>query len=418
MHIQEEDKIEILNNSKSNNDIKSIEILKRKYSFKLNECLEIIDKIKKENIPRTQGDKNDIIKKELKAFFDNNTDYLSLNLPFAKWDTNSVLFSTNDTIKGKIFFKMGLVDFKLKHKFWAPYSLNASRNYESPHWFNTSLEIIQNGEFLFPIDSNGEIIYKRISEFAKKLKELLAEYDLQKINLENARLKLIEEERLLKLDFHKKNALTNLDKDGNGQVDLIDGESFNRLLNKNQKTIIEIDKNYIQKFVKISIYLKTKRKNTQTIFESIRDTVNEEELNELVSLLKNQIHTYELLVFHSISMITSLVQGDLITFYEIYECFDQLSVFNSNWENEISNKLTDIGDGIKELMYAIYEMENRLVDSIENLTYITQDSFGDLTKSVNLQLAEINTSLDINNLLTGIQTYQMYRINQNTKRLN
>ena len=91
-------------------------------------------------------------------------------------------------------------------------------------------------------------------------------------------------------------------------------------LNKNQKSIVEIDKNYIQKFVKISMYLKTKKSNTQKIFDSIKDTKNDKELNELVNLLKNQIHTYDILVFHSISMITSLVESDLITFYEIYEC--------------------------------------------------------------------------------------------------
>jgi hypothetical protein len=208
-----------------------------------------------------------------------------------------------------------------------------------------------------------------------------------------------------------------LDKDGNGEVDLIEGESFSKLLTNNQNKIIEIDKDYIQKFVKISMYLKTKKSNTQKIFDSIKQTKNEDELKELVNLLKNQIHTYELLVFHSISMITSLVESNLITFYEIYECFDQLGVFNSTWENEVSNKLTDIGDGIKDLMYSIYQMENNIVNSVDNLTYTTQDSFKDLNISVNNQLSSIDSSIKFNNLLTGIQTYQMYKINQNTKRI-
>jgi hypothetical protein len=211
--------------------------------------------------------------------------------------------------------------------------------------------------------------------------------------------------------------INELDKDGNKKVDLIDGESFNKLLTKNQKSIIEIDKNYIQKFVKISIYLKTKKINIQKIFESIQDTKNDKELNELVNLLKNQIHTYELLVFHSISMITSLVESDLITFYEIYECFDQLGVFNSNWENEVSDKLTNIGNGLTELMYSIYQMENMIVNSINNLTYVTQDSFFQLQGSVERQLSSIDSSIKFNNLITSIQIYQMYKINQNTKRL-
>ena len=109
------------------------------------------------------------------------------------------------------------------------------------------------------------------------------------------------------------------------------------------------------------MYLKTKKSNTQKIFDSIKDTKNEKELNELINLLKNQIHTYELLVFHSISMITSLVESDLITFYEIYECFDQLGVFNSNWENEVSDELTNIGDGIRDLMYSALSRTSKLL---------------------------------------------------------
>lgn len=214
------------------------------------------------------------------------------------------------------------------------------------------------------------------------------------------------------------NSISEVDKDNNGEVDLIDGESFNKLLNIHQKTITEIDKTYIQKFVKISMYLKTKKKNTQQIFESISETRNEKELDELMSLLKNQIHTYELLVFHSISMITSLVESDLITFYEIYESFDQLGVFNSNWENEVSNKLTDIGDGIKDLLYSINRMELNIVNSLETLTYVTEDSFNELNSSISSQLSSIDSSINFNNLLTGIQTYQMYKINQNTKRIN
>ena len=206
--------------------------------------------------------------------------------------------------------------------------------------------------------------------------------------------------------------INELDKNKDGQIDLIDDNSFYKLLNKNQKMIIEVDKNYIQKFVKISLYLKTKKLNIQKIFDSIKETKNEKELNELIHLLRNQIHTYDLLVFHSISMITSLVNSELITFYEIHECFDKLGVFNSNWENDVSNKLSNIGDGIKELMYSIAEMESRIVESIDNLTYVTEDSFKDLNDSIELELSSINSSIGFNNLLTTIQTYQMYKFNR------
>lgn len=418
MFITEEDKIEILKNVKSGNKLKSIEILKSKYGIKLQECIDLLDKIENENNSEIGKDEKDVIINELKTFFEQNIEYLSLSIPFESWNFGEILFTTNDKVKGKVSFKMDSVEFKLKHKIWSPYSLGGKRTYSSPHWFNTPLEIIKNGEFLFPVDINGELIYTRISKFTESLKSSLEEYEINKINNEKERLRRIEDERILNLNTQKINIISDLDKDRNGEVDLIEGETFNKLLTKNQKIIIEIDKNYIQKFVKISMYLKTKKSNTQKIFDSIKDTKNDTELNELVNLLKNQIHTYELLVFHSISMITSLIDSDLISFYEIYECFDQLGVFNSNWENDVSGKLSNIGEGIKDLMYSIYHMEQSIVNSLDNLSYVTQDSFQDLRNSIDSQLSSIDSSIQCNNLLTGIQTYQMYKINQNTKGIN
>ena len=176
-----------------------------------------------------------------------------------------------------------------------------------------------------------------------------------------------------------------------------------------------MDKNYIHQFVKVSNFIKTKKQNTQRIFESIRDTSSQEELEERVSLLKNQIHSYELLVFHSINMIGALVSEDLITFYEIYESFDKLSMFNSNWENEVSEKLTNIGDKLDDLMESIYNMEQNIVSELSHLSYVTQASFEDLNISVTNQLREVESSINTNNLLTGIQAYQLYKINKNTK---
>lgn len=210
--------------------------------------------------------------------------------------------------------------------------------------------------------------------------------------------------------------LSGFDKDSNGEIDLIEND-FNKLFYKNQKTVTEIDKNYIHQFVKISNFIKTKKHNTQKIYESIRDTSSQEELQERVGLLKNQVHSYELLVFHSINMIGALVSENLISFYEIYESFDKLGVFNSNWENEVSEKLTNIGEKLNDLLYSIYNMEQNIVSELSHLSYITQESFNDLNRSVTNQLKEVQSSINTNNLLTGIQAYQLYKINTNTKSL-
>ena len=123
-------------------------------------------------------------------------------------------------------------------------------------------------------------------------------------------------------------------------------------------------------------------------------------------------------------MITSLVKDDLITFYEIYEEFDSLEVFKSNHENSISHELKTLNlkssimikqlDGV---MYSINSFENSVVNGLSNLSYVTRSGFDSLSSSIGSELKSINSSIRFNNLLTGIQTYQMYKINKNTRSL-
>jgi hypothetical protein len=117
-------------------------------------------------------------------------------------------------------------------------------------------------------------------------------------------------------------------------------------------------------------------------------------------------------------MIGAIAADDMITFYEIYESFDKLGIFNSNWENEVSEKLNDIGYKLDDILLMIEEVGSNIVSEIGNLSYTMKYSIDDLSSKVSNQLIEIESSINVNNLLTGIQLYQMYKINKNTKSLN
>ena len=237
-------------------------------------------------------------------------------------------------------------------------------------------------------------------------------------DMDHIETKKNENERIEKLEKSRSILLKELDKDGNGIIDVIEGsDDFMNLFKKHQKKIIELDKQYIQKFIQISNYLKTKRQNIQDVFSSIKNTKNKLQLKNNVGILKNQIHSYELLLFHSLNMITSVVEDDLIVFYEIYESFDKLNIFNSNWENEMSQKLSNIGDGLSNLMNSINSMERNIVSGLNTLSYVTQDGFSDLNNSLSRELKSIDSSIQSNNLLNTIQTYQLYKINKQTKGL-
>ena len=240
------------------------------------------------------------------------------------------------------------------------------------------------------------------------------EKDISEKEEKKLHLSKLQEQNLEILNNSKISILNEIDKDNDGTVDFIQGDSdFMKLLTKHQSKIIEIDKEYIQNFIKISNVLKIKKTNIQTIYISIKDSTDLSHLRNQVGMLKNQINIYESVLFHSLNMITSLIKNDLITFYEIYEKFDKLNMFNSNWENEISQKLKNIGEGLTQLTFTIEEMGRNIVDGISELTYVTENS----NQNLITELKGINSSLGVNNLLTGIQTYQMYKINKNTKGL-
>jgi len=215
-----------------------------------------------------------------------------------------------------------------------------------------------------------------------------------------------------KLEEAQEKIISKLDKAGTGVVDEIENnDEFKKLLNKYEKEIAEIDRKHIKDFVKLSSYLKTKEKNIQLIFNSIKDTANAKDLNKYVGILNNEIHSYKLILFNSLNMIVALVENKPIIFYEIHESFDKLDVFNSNWENEISGKLSNIGDGLNDLMYSIHEMGADIVAEIGNLSYVTEDSSRMLAE----KLEEVDSSVKTNNLLAGIQSYQLYKLNKSNR---
>jgi len=127
--------------------------------------------------------------------------------------------------------------------------------------------------------------------------------------------------------------------------------------------------------------------------------------------LDDDIHSYNLILFNSLNLIVSLIDDNQIAFYQIYEMFDTLNMFDSKHEKDVSQKLTNIGDGLKDLMYEVSIMGDKITNAIGELNYITEES----NKQLNEQLSEIDSTLKVGNLINTINTYQNYKTN---RRLN
>ena len=81
----------------------------------------------------------------------------------------------------------------------------------------------------------------------------------------------------------------------------------------------------------------------------------------------------------------------------------------------MSNKL--LKEKFDELNNTIYKNSVETNKKLDKLTYTTQNSINKLTSTMNSRLKSINSSIDTNNFLTLINTYQMYKVNKNTKSL-
>ncbi len=333
------------------------------------------------------------------------------------WLTNEVLWMyISDKEKPK-FSGLMRYDFRLQHV-------------DENNWISGFGTRCIGTSFLKKMDSGYSYIFtggKSIihsKDIHECLQEIQNDINSRKNKKENVK-KIKEKKRIDVLNKKKGSIIDKFDKDKNGTIDIIeDKNEFNLLLKKHQKVVVEkgkeFNENYTHQFIKVGNYIKQKRSNLQLIFDCIKQVQNQKDLSDFVKILEVEIHSYNLLLINSLNLIVSLIEDDQITFYEIYERFDKLNIFNSNWENEVSEKLSELNKGINELnqnlkgvMYEIRDMGDRIVNSIEDLSYITEES----TKLLDNRLGEIDSSIQTNNLLTLIQTYQTYKINKNTKSL-
>ena len=406
----------------------------------------------------------------------NQHSFLFYNTFFLFFGTSSKNPDTpiNQTTYGKIYFKVNysnINDIEIKHESIlgrnTPYYNCKKQDFYSEKVIGKDYE-----KLFIQID----LIYRKIVEKEIEEKERL-------LNKEEEKERLLKEGRLLKEEKEKERLLKEkysillkeLDSDGNGIIDIVEGDDYGKILKLNQDKIIEINRDYIRQFVQISNYLKTKRKSLQSIYEQLVLCVNNgvfrrsldyglekylpnnkllgikevnertgwgieeskkyvdnivdkywsfngnsyvqslenEPINEYIEILKDDSHIFNLLLVHSITMVQSLINNDMITFYEIYEKLDQLNMFDSKHEKDLKGLLVNVNDGLENIINEIKKVGENIVSSIDDLSFITEDS----TQLIKDGLESVNSSIQTNNLLTGIQTYQMYKINKNTKSL-
>lgn len=109
---------------------------------------------------------------------------------------------------------------------------------------------------------------------------------------------------------------------------------------------------------------------------------------ESIKVFSTIIKVFEITI---LEMLKSYLDNDLITFYLIYNKFEEMGLFLSKGE--------------KLIIKGLHDINNNLDNLITNIDFLV-----DRVSEIGLSMNEINTNINFANLLTTINTYQLYKI--------
>jgi hypothetical protein len=128
------------------------------------------------------------------------------------------------------------------------------------------------------------------------------------------------------------------------------------------------------------------------------------ELGDLMKpTLENQIRTMEYYRNMAVAMIVFYLNDNKIRYFEIYEAFEKLGVFDSTWQKNVLNKLDTIEIRLAQISNQLTELNQSFVSLVES------------SENIVSELKEINSGIMTNNLLQAITAYQVWRVK---KKLN
>lgn len=258
----------------------------------------------------------------------------------------------------------------------------------------------------------------------KKEQEINAK--IEKLDKFKEQIEQIKELNVLPVDDYKKVIIDNekiiLEKGGEKQLySFLKIDSFlkdyrGRIISDSEdlKNLIDIND------IKNKIIKDSKRDNLDKLHENLQSNLAKLEnkkafgfdanLESIFNIgrfiqptLENQIKTLEFYKNMAISMIVFYQNDKKIRYFEIYEAFEKLGVFDSTWQKNVLNKLDKI-----EVRLA--QISNQLTDLNQNFISLIESS-----ENIVSELKEVNSNIMTNNMLQTITAYQTWKINRNTK---
>lgn len=143
------------------------------------------------------------------------------------------------------------------------------------------------------------------------------------------------------------------------------------------------------------------------------------DITTLLNYYRREIFIYENELSLGFVMIYSLSKNDLMTFFEVYNTFDKQRVFDSQYQRDVTNNLNEINEGVSQLNVNVISLIRKLDSLNESLSsqlFQINSNLVDYQAQIVEGLNAVDSKLAFNNILSGIQNYQLHKINNNLKR--
>lgn len=266
---------------------------------------------------------------------------------------------------------------------------------------------------------------KAVREYENyKHKEIVDENvkkDYQKIDEIQSRIDDIENIEIVEISSYKQFVIENeaiiYEKGGDNVLhNFLKIDSFlNSYRNKIIDDRISIQENISTSSLKTTMKFEHNRTDGYKMIEDMEDTLNHlygkkvvhrkalfeklcEFSKELYPNFSLQNKTLEYYGNIALAMVLFYLNGNRIKYFEIYEAFDKLGVFNNHWENSVLNKLSSIEDRLDALSNELVKLNHGFQQLVEH------------SDSIINELEKLNNNVVTNTMIASLNTYQNWRI--------
>lgn len=209
-----------------------------------------------------------------------------------------------------------------------------------------------------PDQKEKKSLNKKISNSTKILKKLEEEFSIVSNNIDSLQTK----KEVIESVIHVNKIY---DANDNNDLDVAETSNIELIIKQKQPAIRKIEKqekrNYLSDFTKINIFLDSFQKQLVDDYEDIQSFCEIENKISLsiaqqkIETFESNITSYKALMSSLVLMISNLVNDDLVSFFKLYDIFDKLSVFESNYEKKVIQGFRDNANLTKHLIEATHE---------------------------------------------------------------